>query len=388
MRRRFLAPVLAPFAVVAVLTGGPSPASAVDDVPPTDAATPGAPASALPAPDVEAVQAEVTDLDAEVRRVGAELTERTRALEQDQARLAAVRAEAVRVRRQADDAAAEAAEARIRLGELVGAAYRNPQPSDVALALEAGPGNLGDAVLAAADLDHVRGNQQDVLREATAERYAAQELVSVAERLEADAAEQERALAGLVADLQRRAQEAGERLVVAAERLRAAQAERAAQQARAAFDAAALSGAPPPFVADLTGAACGGASLAGFANGLLPPEALCPLDGTAGLLLRADAAAAFNRMAAAGGMPCAGNSYRSYSEQVALYSIKPDLAAVPGTSNHGWGVAVDFACGAERFGSDAYLWLKANGPVYGWNHPSWAEPDGGRPEPWHWEYTG
>ena len=63
-----------------------------------------------------------------------------------------------------------------------------------------------------------------------------------------------------------------------------------------------------------------------------------------------------------------------------------DLAAVPGTSNHGWGVAVDFACGAEQFGSAGYRWLKANGPKYGWTHPSWAEPGGSRPEPWHWEY--
>ena len=128
--------------------------------------------------------------------------------------------------------------------------------------------------------------------------------------------------------------------------------------------------------------------LAGYANGMLPVGALCPLDGTNGLLLRADAAAAFNRMAAAGGMPCAGDSYRSYGEQVAVYRTRPGLAAVPGTSNHGWGVAVDFACGADQFGSPAYRWLKANGPRFGWNHPAWAEPGGSRPEPWHWEFTG
>ena len=39
-------------------------------------------------------------------------------------------------------------------------------------------------------------------------------------------------------------------------------------------------------------------------------------------------------------------------------------------------------------GPAGYQWLKANGPLYGWTHPSWAEPGGSRPEPWHWEYTG
>ena len=115
---------------------------------------------------------------------------------------------------------------------------------------------------------------------------------------------------------------------------------------------------------------------------MLPTSARCPLDGTNGLVLRADAAAAFNRMAAADGMPCAGNSYRSYSQQVALYRQKPSLAAVPDTSNHGWGVAVDFTCGADSDGSTAYRWLKANGPIFGWTHPAWAEPDGNRQEPW------
>lgn len=80
------------------------------------------------------------------------------------------------------------------------------------------------------------------------------------------------------------------------------------------------------------------------------------------MLLRADAAAAVNWTAAAGGMPCAGNSYRSYGQQVSLYRVKPSLAAVHGTSNHGWGVAIDFARGADRFGCPAYQWLTSNGP--------------------------
>jgi LAS superfamily LD-carboxypeptidase LdcB len=51
-------------------------------------------------------------------------------------------------------------------------------------------------------------------------------------------------------------------------------------------------------------------------------------------------------------------------------------AAVPGTSNHGWGKAIDV------FPTEAQTWIKTNGEQYGW---SWAE---GRSvgEPWHFTY--
>jgi hypothetical protein len=32
--------------------------------------------------------------------------------------------------------------------------------------------------------------------------------------------------------------------------------------------------------------------------------------------------------------------------------------------------------------------MKANAPSYGFVHPAWAEPDGSKPEAWHWEYKG
>ncbi len=134
-------------------------------------------------------------------------------------------------------------------------------------------------------------------------------------------------------------------------------------------------------------ATCRGGATRGYANGFLPLSALCPLSVGGGHRLRADAAAAFNRMAAAHAL-CVNDSYRSYAEQVDVYQRKPALAAVPGTSNHGWGVAVDLGCGAESFGTPMYRWLKANAPRYGFVHPAWAEPGGSRPEPWHWEYVG
>jgi cell wall-associated NlpC family hydrolase len=130
----------------------------------------------------------------------------------------------------------------------------------------------------------------------------------------------------------------------------------------------------------------------GYPNGLIPPSAMCPL-GAAGHRLRCDAAAAYRAMSAAfaadmGGPICITDSYRTYASQVDLYGRKPALAAVPGTSNHGWGLAVDLCGGIERFGTPAYQWMVANAGRFGYLHPTWADPGNGREEPWHWEYAG
>jgi cell wall-associated NlpC family hydrolase len=139
-------------------------------------------------------------------------------------------------------------------------------------------------------------------------------------------------------------------------------------------------------------ATSGGRAWGGFPNGLIPPSAMCA-PGVAGHLLRCDAAAAFQAMssafAAAFGRPlCLTDSYRSYAGQVRLYGEKPDLAAVPGTSDHGWGLAVDLCGGVERFGTPEYAWMLANAGRSGFLHPRWADPGNGREEPWHWEYAG
>jgi cell wall-associated NlpC family hydrolase len=130
----------------------------------------------------------------------------------------------------------------------------------------------------------------------------------------------------------------------------------------------------------------------GYPNGLIPPSAMCPLD-VGGHQLRCDAAAAYRAMSAAfaadmGSPICITDSYRTYASQVRLYGEKPALAAVPGTSNHGWGLAVDLCGGIQTFGTPQYAWLVANAGRYGWLHPTWADPGNGREEPWHWEYAG
>lgn len=138
---------------------------------------------------------------------------------------------------------------------------------------------------------------------------------------------------------------------------------------------------------------CQGLDITQYPNGAVPVEALCQLWGAPGQRLRADAAQAFDSLshayAADFGAPlCVTDSYRSFEEQVRLFSVKPGLAARPGASNHGWGVAVDTCGGVQRFGSAQYLWMARNAPQFGWFHPQWARQGGSRPEAWHWEFAG
>ena len=79
------------------------------------------------------------------------------------------------------------------------------------------------------------------------------------------------------------------------------------------------------------------------------------------------------------------DAYRSFETQVRLKAKKPRLAATPGTSNHGWGVAIDW--GAGGFKTERYKWMFANAPTFGFYHnPKWAQKGGSLPEPWHFEH--
>ena len=79
------------------------------------------------------------------------------------------------------------------------------------------------------------------------------------------------------------------------------------------------------------------------------------------------------------------DAYRDYATQVRLKRQKPRLAATPGRSNHGWGLAFDLSDngrGIQR-GSAVHRWLVANAPRFGIYGPL-ASPF----EIWHWEYRG
>jgi len=130
-----------------------------------------------------------------------------------------------------------------------------------------------------------------------------------------------------------------------------------------------------------------------YPNGQIPAAGLCPLVGDPSQSLRPSAAAAFNAMSLAfqkdtGSLICITDSYRSYADQVSVKASRGQWAAAPGTSEHGFGRAVDLCGGIQDFSSPAHLWMKQNAPLYGWFHPSWAEPSGSLPEPWHWEFAG
>lgn len=121
-------------------------------------------------------------------------------------------------------------------------------------------------------------------------------------------------------------------------------------------------------------------------NGNLPASDLAPI---AGGQLAKSAAAGFNAMNVesrkrygvelrpTGSM----SSYRTYAQQQYLYDLylsgRGNLAAIPGTSNHGWGLAVDFATPQMRSIVDSI------GAKYGWSK-SWSDAPS---EWWHIRYA-
>jgi hypothetical protein len=77
------------------------------------------------------------------------------------------------------------------------------------------------------------------------------------------------------------------------------------------------------------------------------------------------------------------SSARTFDQQVSLKNYwvgqgRPQNAATPGTSNHGWAIAVD--CPSSR----VQAWLLIHGPNYGWSHDEGALVG----EPWHFRYVG
>jgi hypothetical protein len=126
------------------------------------------------------------------------------------------------------------------------------------------------------------------------------------------------------------------------------------------------------------------ALLSAYGNGRIPRE-LLTLIGIGQHRLWGPAAEAFKSMRAAaatdGVSISVTDSYRSYDQQVSLAAEKGltqngGWAAVPGTSEHGWGLAVDV-----DVDKNGLAWLRANGTTYGFVEPATREP-------WHWEYHG
>lgn len=115
-----------------------------------------------------------------------------------------------------------------------------------------------------------------------------------------------------------------------------------------------------------------------YSSGTIPEEQLCPLPFAPGHKLRCDAALALERAVAAG-MPTnsMSDSYRSLESQIKTKQLKPFLAATPGKSMHGLGIAIDVS-GPMR------TWLHEHGAEFGWINPQWAKTE--KYEPWHFEF--
>jgi D-alanyl-D-alanine carboxypeptidase len=125
------------------------------------------------------------------------------------------------------------------------------------------------------------------------------------------------------------------------------------------------------------------ADLAAYGNGHIPAAALEPV-GQGGHRLSAPAARAWKacvEAARADGIDLTiTDSYRTYDQQVDLVQRKGlysngGFGATPGSSNHGWGLAVD----ADVTSPQTLNWLRANAWQFGFVE---AVPR----EPWHWEF--
>ncbi len=331
--------------------------------------------------------------------VQADLTAGTKRLQAAQARLAQLQKKADSAKAAAAKLDATLAGMRKEVAQIAGDLYENPVPDLLARVLS--DEDLARSLQANQLLDYANGKRTKVLRDVAVDGQRAKELRTEADQSLAEAAKLKKSVAAQVVALQDKAEKAAKTLEaaqaaydkeqarLAAERAAKAKAAReAAARAAAARRAQQLAGSQAVAIPACSGRSYSvGAGWGGYSNGLIPASALCSIIG--GGRLRPDAAVAFNKMSQAyakafGHAICVTDSYRSYSGQVSVYRRKPSLAAVPGTSNHGWGLAVDLGCGIQNYGSAQYRWMTQHAGAYGWVHPAWAVRNPF--EPWHWEF--
>jgi len=146
----------------------------------------------------------------------------------------------------------------------------------------------------------------------------------------------------------------------------------------------------------------------GYTNGQIPKSALTQVSNA---WLRSDAATAYRSFTAAFAAQfhkplSITEGYRDLTTQKHIFMArntsyatpqkndtvwngkywvrKPNttIAAIPGTSVHGWALASDFGSGVQKPGSPEKKWADANGPKFGWY------PVGNSfGEAWHFEFT-
>ena len=357
------------------------------------------------------LQAEVEQLRRAVESTADELGRGAAALEAAQARHATLVQRSVGAGARADEQVRGAGRTRSRVRMLARKAYMGAAAPRLPLLLTNDLGAVADLAYLRRATATVGSSQAQQLAASIRTGAAAEQSISASGAQRLKALSEQRALDAQLIELGNRAAELDAELQATAARLQSRLAvERlaalTAAEGRRAAAAAAASAAAQQAALILARASAVGVDTSswgpggclppnpyGAVNGFLPDDALCPLGQATGHRLQTAAARSFDALSQARrtvtGQPlCVTDSYRSYGAQVDVFRRKPSLAATPGRSQHGWGLAVDLCGGAERFDTEVHQWLKANAPAYGWVHPAWAEPGGSRPEPWHWEYAG
>ena len=369
------------------------------------AAVAATPASTAAAETSASVEQQVEQLRAEVDRVGQELEQGAVAYEQAEAELARLTQQQFAARADREALLDASDRARNALQGLARAAYKGGMPPMVTALLSGDPGAVSDLAYVQRSVNRLGATRTDATRVLVEEQAGATAALERSDELRRQSLSQRQALevqrvelAGRTTELTAELARAGARLVRvrAAEEL--AELESQALASRGAVERAAQLAAEAAGVPYITGAATSGGDCQqpggrAEANGFLSSGSLCPLQTAPGHRLRTDAARAFDalsrtRLAATGAPLCMTDSYRDFPSQVDVFRRKPALAATPGRSQHGWGLAVDLCGGVQVFGSEAHRWMQANAAAFGWVHPGWARAGGSRPEAWHWEYAG
>jgi D-alanyl-D-alanine carboxypeptidase len=264
-----------------------------------------------------------------------------------------------------DLAKADAELDRIRepLARLANAAYQQPASGSLSIF---GSGDPSGALRHSADVTHIAEQQQALVRQADGLHKRRQQLVSTSQDLQSRNAVEQTRLQQEIDGLKAKSAQLTKDLTA---KLRQLEVDRE-RKLRASCDESLA------------------AKSVEFPNGLIPAKYLCNLPQK-GEQLRADAALGFYKLNFAykrrfGRNMCVTDSYRSLADQQRVYVQRPGFAAVPGTSNHGKGQALDLCGGIQLGGSVQFNWMEANARKYGWFHPAWAYSN--PYEPWHWEF--
>ncbi|MFV2196505.1 D-alanyl-D-alanine carboxypeptidase family protein [Nocardiopsis sp. LOL_012] len=258
-------------------------------------------------------------------------------------------------------------EMREPLAQLASTLYQQPAGGNVLATLATG--TLEEDLQTQSYAGKIAEDNEILIQDAADLREEQIELASQAQELQTETQLEEVELAAEVEDLREQSEESTEELTQELERL--------------GLD-------PGTYMAAADCDSDRASDAEGYANGLLPQSSLCQLYDD-DKYLRADAAVDFLELNLRyvedfGENICITSAYRDLPNQHRVYGeVAPGFAAVPGTSNHGLGQAIDLGCGIQNYQSERWLWMQENGADFGWIHPAWAKSSPF--EPWHWEYT-